>query len=307
MTKIHLDTDIGGDMDDVCALAMLLKWPDLEITGVTTVSDDAGRRAGYVRYVLSLMERSDIPYAAGADVASGSYRYALDYPPEEANWPEPITPQPGSPDKAVILLKQSIEQGAIIVGIGPWTNFMLLEHAYPGILKQATLFLMGGFVFDIPAGYPRWSTEDDYNVQVDISSARFVLEHANPTLIPITVSCQTALRRAYLPRLAQAGRLGQLIVRQAELCARSEQHEQRYGESCPGLPGDIINFQHDPLACAIALGWHEGVKIETVPLTLETREGWLYEIPASSGIPTRLVTTINGNAFNDYWCNLLCR
>lgn len=24
MSKIHLDTDIGGDMDDLCALAMLL-------------------------------------------------------------------------------------------------------------------------------------------------------------------------------------------------------------------------------------------------------------------------------------------
>ena len=307
MTKIHLDTDIGGDMDDVCALAMLLSWPDLDITGVTTVSDDAGRRAGYVRYVLGLMERYDIPSAAGADVASGSYRYALDYPPEEANWPEPITPQPGSPDKAIALLKSSIEQGAIIVGIGPWTNFMLLEQAYPGILKQANLFLMGGCVFDIPAGYPQWSTEDDYNVQVDISSARFVLEHANPTLIPLTVSCQTALRRAYLPRLARAGRLGELIVRQAELFASSEQLEQRYGEICPGLPGDIINFQHDPLACAIALGWQEGVKMETVPLTLETRDGWLYEIPARSGIPTRLITHIDGNAFNAYWCDMLCR
>ena len=307
MTKIHLDTDIGGDMDDVCALAMLMKWPDLDITGVTTVSDDAGRRAGYVRYVLGLMERYDIPSAAGADVASGSYRYALDYPPEEANWPEPITPQPGSPDKAIALLKSSIEQGAIIVGIGPWTNFMLLEQAYPGILKQANLFLMGGCVFDIPAGYPQWSTEDDYNVQVDISSARFVLEHANPTLIPLTVSCQTALRRAYLPRLARAGRLGELIVRQAELFASSEQLEQRYGEICPGLPGDIINFQHDPLACAIALGWQEGVKMETVPLTLETRDGWLYEIPVRSGIPTRLVTHIDSNAFNAYWCDMLCR
>jgi inosine-uridine nucleoside N-ribohydrolase len=307
MPKIHLDTDIGGDMDDVCALAMLLKWPDLEITGVTTVSDDAGRRAGYVRYVLGLMERTDITSAAGADVASGYYRYALEYPPAEANWPEPIPPQPGSPDKAVALLKHSIEQGAIIVGIGPWTNFMLLEHAYPGILKRANLFLMGGSVFDIPAGYPQWGTQDDYNVQVDISSARFVLEHANPTFVPITVSCQTALRRAYLPRLAQAGRLGELIVRQAELCARSEQHEQRYGESCPGLPGDIINFQHDPLACAIALGWHEGVEMETVPLTLETRECWLYEIPDNDGIPTRLVTHIDGNAFNAYWCDMLCR
>jgi purine nucleosidase len=187
MTKIHLDTDIGGDMDDVCALAMLLKWPDLEITGVTTVSDDAGRRAGYVRYVLDLMKRTTIPIAAGADVASGYYRYALEYPPAEANWPEPIPPQPGSPDQALALLKSSIEQGAIIVGIGPWTNFMLLEQAYPGMLKRANLFLMGGYVFDIPSGYPQWRKEDDYNVQVDISSARCVLEHANPTLVPVTV------------------------------------------------------------------------------------------------------------------------
>ena len=294
-------------MDDVCALAMLLKWPDLEITVVTTVSDDAGRRAGYVRYVLGLMKRTTIPIAAGADVASGYYRYALEYPPEEANWSEPIPPQPGSPDQAVALLKSSIEQGAIIVGIGPWTNFMLLEHTYPGMLKRANLFLMGGYVFDIPAEYPQWRKEDDYNIQVDISSARCVLEHANPTLVPVTVSCQTALRRAYLPRLAQTGRLGELIVRQAELCARSEQHEQRYGESCPGLPRDTINFQHDPLACAIALGWNAGVEIETVPLKLETREGWLYEIPDHNGKPTRVVTTIDGNAFNDSWCDILCR
>ncbi len=307
MTKIHLDTDIGGDMDDLCALAMLLKWPDLEITGVTTVSDEAGRRAGYVHYVLCLMGRTDIAYAAGADVASGSYRYHLDYPPEEENWPEPIPPRLGSPDQAIALLLRSIEQGAIIVATGPLTNLRLLETQSPGILKQADLFLMGGSVFASPAGYPQWSKEMDYNIQVDMHSARFVLEHATPTLVPVTVTCQTALRRAYLPRLEQSGRLGQLIVRQAELCARLEHYEQRYGETCPGLPRDIINFLHDPLACAIALGWHEGVEIETIPLRLETREGWLYEIPDRDGMPTRLITKIDGNAFNEYWCQLLCR
>ena len=306
MTKIHLDTDIGGDMDDLCALAMILKWPDLEITGVTTVSEEQGRRAGYVQYVLSLVGRTDIPFAAGADVSGGYYRYELDYPPEEENWPEPITHRPGSPDQAVALLKRSIEQGAVIVGIGPFTNLMLLEKTYPGTLKQANLFLMGGYVFDIPPGYPQWGKEMDYNIQVDMHSARYVLERANPTLVPVTVSCQTALRRAYLPRLARAGRLGQLIVLQAELSARSEHNEQHYGETCPGLPKDIINFQHDPLACAIALGWNEGVEMETVPLKLETRESWLYEIPDSDGIPTRLVTKIDGNAFNEYWCDILC-
>jgi purine nucleosidase len=304
--KIHLDTDLGGDMDDLCALAMLLKWPDLEITGVTTVSEERGRRAGYVHYVLSLMGRTDIPVAAGADVSGGYYRYKLEYPPDEENWPEPVTPRPGLPDEALALLKRSIEQGAVVVGIGPFTNFRLLDEKHPGILQHTDLFLMGGNVYGIPAGYPQWGNETDYNVQVDIHSAQYVLEHANPTLIPITVTVQTALRRAYLPRLAEAGRLGQLVVLQAEFCARSWHNEQNYGETCPGLPRDIINFQHDPLACAIALGWREGVEIRTVPLRLETREGWLYEIPDRDGIPTRLVTRIDGSAFNEYWVRTLC-
>lgn len=64
--KIHLDTDIGGDMDDLCALAMLLKLPHVEITGITTVAEENGRRAGYVRHVLNLAGRTDIPVAAGS-------------------------------------------------------------------------------------------------------------------------------------------------------------------------------------------------------------------------------------------------
>src|SRR5690242_13169628 len=122
MAKIHLDTDIGGDMDDMCALAMLLKWPGLDIAGVTTVSDEAGRRAGYARYMLDMMGCTDVACAAGEDVSEGYYRYELGYPPDEENWPEPIAPRPGSPDQAVSLLKHSIEQGAIIVATGPFTN-----------------------------------------------------------------------------------------------------------------------------------------------------------------------------------------
>jgi hypothetical protein len=45
-TLIHLDTDIGGDTDDLCALAMLVGWPGVELVGVTTCSDSGGGRAG---------------------------------------------------------------------------------------------------------------------------------------------------------------------------------------------------------------------------------------------------------------------
>ena len=97
MLKLHLDTDIGGDIDDLCALAMLLRWPNLEITGVTTAAEDGGRRAGYADYVLRLAGRTDVPLAAGADVSLGGYRWkALEYPPDEVYWPEPI-PRPTQP------------------------------------------------------------------------------------------------------------------------------------------------------------------------------------------------------------------
>ncbi len=54
MLKLHLDTDIGGDIDDLCALAMVLNWPDVELLAVTTVADHRGRPAGYARYTLGL-------------------------------------------------------------------------------------------------------------------------------------------------------------------------------------------------------------------------------------------------------------
>jgi purine nucleosidase len=300
--KIHLDTDIGGDMDDLCALALLLRWPGVEMTGITTTAEAHGRRAGYVRYVLNLTGRGDIPFAAGADLSEGYTRYeSLGYPPEEENWPEYVPPHDGPTEAAVELLRRSIEQGAVIAAIGPYTNLMLLDRAHPGILKRANVVLMGGNVYPPPPGFPQWPNEDDWNVQVDVPAAQHVIEQARPLLVPVSMTCQTALRRSDLPRLAQAGKLGELLVRQAQVFDRTEGFAQRYGAVCAGLPDDLINFHHDPLACAIALGWNEGVVIEEVALRLEVRDGWLYEIPDPDGVPVRLVTQIDAGAFNAFW------
>jgi hypothetical protein len=57
VVKLHLDTDLGGDIDDLCALGMLLDWPGVELLAVTTVADDRGRRAGAARYALDLAGR----------------------------------------------------------------------------------------------------------------------------------------------------------------------------------------------------------------------------------------------------------
>ena len=304
MAKIHLDTDLGGDMDDLCALAMLLRWEDVDFTGITTVAEEGGRRAGYVRYVLGLEGRSDIPVAAGADVAGGFYRYPkLDYPDEERYWPERIAPMPNDVEEALQLLKLSIEQDAALIAIGPFTNLYLLDLKHPGILMQAKLYLMGGYIFPIRAGFPSWGSEMDWNIQVDVQSAKHVMEHSSPTLIPLSMTVETALRRAYLEDLRESGAIGQLIARQAEAYALDEQNEAELGETCEGLPRDIINFQHDSLACAIALGWNDGVEINEVPLVLDEKDSCLYERIDSRGKPVPVVKKINGPNFNEFWLN----
>ena len=100
MTKIHLDTDLGSDTDDLCALAMLLGWPGAELVGVTTSIDPDGRRAGFVEYALSLAGRAGIPVAAGAADSVGGLFSPIVIPDY---WPEPIEPRPSRPGAALDL------------------------------------------------------------------------------------------------------------------------------------------------------------------------------------------------------------
>ncbi len=302
MLKLHLDTDIGGDIDDLCALAMLLHWPGVEITGITTSAEEDGRRAGYADYILRLAVRADIPLAAGANATVPPYRTALNYPPDEVYWPEPIPHRPAPIADALALLKRSIEAGAVVVGTGPYTNLRLLEERYPGLLGMATLVLMGGYVYPPRAGFPLRSNESDYNVQCDVSSAQYVFEHARPLLVPRAVTVEAALRRAGLPRLHQAGAVPRVVARQAEAYT----DRAGFGRLYRRLPEDFINFLHDPLACAVALGW-DGVTIEEIPLAIELRDGWLVERVDPAGKPFRIVTSVDAERFDRLWVETVAR
>jgi len=294
--KIHLDTDLGGDIDDLCALAMLLRWPGVEVTGVTTCAEAGGRRAGYVRRALALEGRGEIPVAAGAEAPS-----ELAYPDEERYWGGPVEPSPGGAGEALSLLEQSITRGAVVTGIGPYTNLHLLEQRRPGLLRGAGLFLVGGAFRPAPEGFPVWPEDDDYNVQLDAVASRHVIARCRPTLVPLSATAQTFLRAAHLERLEGAGALGRLIASQARAFAADEGFAERYGAKYAGLPRDIINFQHDALGCAVALGWAEGVEMAEVALRLEPDGRGLRQTVGPGGTPTRVVTKIDGERFSDFW------
>ena len=66
MEKILLDTDIGGDIDDAICLAYLLKEPQCELVGITTVCGEPEVRASVADAICQTVGRK-IPIVAGLD------------------------------------------------------------------------------------------------------------------------------------------------------------------------------------------------------------------------------------------------
>lgn len=305
MRHIHLDTDLGSDTDDLCALAMLLGWPDVELTGITTSADVQGLRVGLVECALRLASRSDVPVAAGAEGSLAGFRTPVGFPDINRYWPEPIASRSAAPGAALDLLARSIEAGATVVAIGPYTNLALLEVSRPGSLASVEVVLMGGYVTPVVPGLPRWGPDMDYNVQQDTVAARIVFEQCNPILVQLPVTLEVTLRAAHLPRLRTIGPLGELVAVQGEMHG-AHFRMQELGRQYERLPDDLLNFQHDPLACAVATGW-DGVQIEEMPLVTSFRDELLTFSIDPAGKMTPVVTAVDSERFAREWLDAVVR
>ncbi|HKF78308.1 MAG TPA: nucleoside hydrolase [Candidatus Dormibacteraeota bacterium] len=298
--RVHLDTDLGGDPDDSCALAMLLGWPGVELAGITTTIDPGGRRAGCVAHCLQLAGREDVPVAAGAAVSMTTLQLAE--PAGQPYWPATAVPRPSAPGAALNLLDTSIAAGATVIGIGPYTNLGLLEIARPGSLGRAPVTLMGGWTRPPAEGLPGWGPEMDWNVQWDTRAAEIVGgAAAHLTLATLPATLQAHLRAADLPRLRASGPLGELLARQSEARA-AEAGMADLGRTHDALPDDLLNFHYDPVACAVALGW-PGARIEEKRLRPVVRDGVLRFEPDQTGPVVRVLIGLDGPAFTEAWLN----
>lgn len=298
--RIHLDTDFGGDPDDACALAMLLGWPGAELVGITTTLDRGGIRAAYVRHVLDLAGRTDVPVAAGAEMSLTKREYADPVIGDPRHWPLDLAPHPSPPGAAFDLLSRSIEAGATIVAIGPYTNLALLEAARPGSLGQVPIVVMGGWVRPPEAGLPQWGPEMDFNVQWDTRSAEPVANAATHlTLGTLSASLKAHLRAADLPRLRASGPIGKLLASQSEAYAE-ENGFPDLGSGHSALPDDLLNIHWDPVACATALGW-PGASVDEMTLTPVIEDEVLRFVPDPSGRPVRVLVDVDGPAFGEVW------
>jgi inosine-uridine nucleoside N-ribohydrolase len=158
---VILDTDIGDDIDDAFALALVLKSPELKLLGVTTEFGDTEMRARLVDRYLEAVGRGDIPVRAGvATPAKG--------PLSQAAYAE-AAPNRKHADGVTFILEQiRAHPGQItLIGIGPLFNVQAAIKRDPATFKKLKrAVLMGGSVY---RGYgavnappiPEWNILND--------------------------------------------------------------------------------------------------------------------------------------------------
>jgi len=185
---IVLDTDIGTDIDDAFALALVIASPELDLRAVTTVSGDTQARARLAAKMLWEAGRRDVPVAAGEPGGK--------LPIAQTHWADGFTSASLLSVKAVDLLKAEIDRapGVItVVPIGPLTNIAALLKQCPGEAKKIKrIVLMGG---SIARGYdPGSGSTAEYNIAADPAAAQTIFSSGIPILMaPLDVTARLKL------------------------------------------------------------------------------------------------------------------
>jgi purine nucleosidase len=188
VTPILLDTDIGTDIDDAFALALIIRSPELDLAGVTTVSGDTQARARIAARMLTEAAMAIVPVVPGEP--------GIPRPLDQGKWAEGFKSPQIWKKPAVDFLQEAIDKtpGKItLVAIGPLTNVaQLITHSPEKAHKLKRIVLMGG---SIAHGYgtdPKPAAE--YNIKSDVKAAQTVFSSGIPILmIPLDVTARHEL------------------------------------------------------------------------------------------------------------------
>jgi inosine-uridine nucleoside N-ribohydrolase len=195
---VILDTDIGTDIDDAFALALIINSPELQLLGVTTVSGDTAARARIAAKIL---------WEAGGKwrqvpVVAGELRPKQDI--NQAPWAAGFESPQILKESAVDFMRGKIHRypGQItVIAIGELTNVAALIKADPLAAKQIKrIALMGG---SIARGYAPGSQPDpEWNIKSNPAAAQVVFTSGIPIIMaPLDVTAMLQLDAAARGRI----------------------------------------------------------------------------------------------------------
>jgi purine nucleosidase len=176
---VIFDTDIGTDIDDAYALVALIRRPELELIGVTTVSSDAVARARLAAKLLSI---------AGGPAARTPVYAGISTPTQymkQVEWAAGFSSSTLHDRGGVEFMRREIEKrpGEVtLIAVGELTNVAALLESSPDIAPRIrAIALMGGAVY---RGYaPGSKPEPEWNIRSNAKAARTVFTSGVPLLV----------------------------------------------------------------------------------------------------------------------------
>ncbi len=183
MIQLHLDTDIGSEMTDAAALTLAATFPNIELVGVSTVTDDAEFRAQMALKLLSLLGKDDIPVAPGIGIPANDFSWERVVFGLEDYQKRPFEK---SAARLIVEMANKYNGQLTLAGIGTLSNIaeaLRLDETLPQKVKH--FVVMGGMInppmvdgIQVPRGF-------EYNFCNDSAAASLVLKAGfNLTIVP---------------------------------------------------------------------------------------------------------------------------
>ncbi len=193
MEKILLDTDIGGDIDDAICLAYLLKEPQCELVGITTVCGEPELRASVADAICQTVGRK-IPIVAGLD---STMQPVPIYPtPDGAKalkfWKHNTYEKADAPAFLYQKIKENPHE-VVLIGIGNMTNIATLFCTYPDAVKLLKgLYVMNGYFGDVPLlePYYNWNSWADPLASKIVFASNVAVHRAIPLEVTDTLTIE---------------------------------------------------------------------------------------------------------------------
>jgi pyrimidine-specific ribonucleoside hydrolase len=229
VAALIVDTDPG--VDDAYAIALAARAPEADLRAVTAVfgNVDLPTTTANARRLLGMLGRGDVPLGVGADrpLIHPTTQRAADVHGDDGlggvaarfgpPGPEPV----GRAWDVIARVLESSEQPVVLAAIGPLTNVALLLATRPDLAERiGRLVVMGG---SIGAG-GNVSAAAEFNVWSDPEAARRVLveERVPTTLVPLDLTHEVTVDRAWLDALAASGPVGDALAATRDVYARGE-------------------------------------------------------------------------------------
>ena len=201
---VILDTDIGDDIDDAFALALVLRSPELQLLGVETAFADTELRARLVDRYLAAVGRNDVPVLAGVHGPQTSHFSQAAYARQ--------SPERNHGDAVQFLLDQiRAHPGEItLIAIGPLTNVKAAIAKDPATFRKLKrVAIMGGSVYrgydDRKTGNTQTPPSPEWNIVCDPAAARALFAAGVPLFVMPLDSTQIRLENPALGALLAHG------------------------------------------------------------------------------------------------------